>query len=1080
MPSTTMADIPHSPDPSSIHSSPGRLSSDQLSPENERSLKTLLRTIERTREDEFTLKLVRCNYASLRHQVMQRLKQDCPLEIEELWLDPFTSSLTEAIATAQVTLAVDVSSVLSIHGIEQVADLKTLLTAANQSRDSLQQHLSLPVILWVTDDVTTRMVRDAPDLWNFIPHPVTFRPLTSELVDILQTHTQQLWDTLLQPTGALFPQQSDPQQFDRSDPLLRLSRGEVEVAQRDLSDDEYELSPELNASLQLVLGREQFWQRSQSTLAIAIQHYRDSLDFWQTQNDPAKVGILQVHLGWCCWQQAEGDRAHQRDHWHEAERHFRAGLAAFEQSDHFYLKARFIGYLGETLKRLTDWEALEIVTEAAIALHQTDDYYTELAQDYGFKAELGLKHTQEPEVAQDYAQQALNLLEQSSDESHDRGLFLLLLAQAEHQLGQVEVAIVHLREARRLGRPQNHPRLYITILNELQSLYFEQKEYQTAFEFKRETIAIESQYGFRAFIGAARLRPQRSTTPQRDIGDEVAPEIAVSGRQQDVDNLKERIIRDRHRLTILHGPLGVGKSSILQAGLIPSLRRQRVDTRRILAVMTRTYTDCEWTERLGENLVKQLQDELNIAAPPLQSSANIITQLKRNHDANLVTVLIFDQFEEFFFNCKNINERKTFFTFLNQCLNQVFSVNVILSLREDYLHYLLEWERYEKNRLIQEQRERYENNRLIQNQEIITTTIYDNILSQDHRYTLGNFSPADAKAILKKLSDRAQFYIEEELCDRLVQDLTDNDEVKPIELQVIGVQLQSEEIITLEAYQSIGENQREILVQAYLESIIQDCGSKNQNAANLILYALTDENNTRPLKTRHEIETEIQNFDKGFIEEISQIDVILNIFKESGLIFLIPEIPDDRYQLIHDYLVSFIRKQKSFLEEIANQLRLQREELTKKNKELEETQNKLRISELEMDIRAKENINLKKDIEIRKARQKIVKLTLLIFFLVIGGLVFSTFYFIKVEYDNTYQRDDENNIQNLKRATLHIRKAEDLVYFKESEKVIEDELILFELVQASVIILFEYEKESRSPIQSWGTTPKPRSFCNVP
>ncbi|NEQ96290.1 MAG: hypothetical protein F6K30_06140, partial [Cyanothece sp. SIO2G6] len=42
------------------------------------------------------------------------------------------------------------------------------------------------------------------------------------------------------------------------------------------------------------------------------------------------------------------------------------------------------------------------------------------------------------------------------------------------------------------------------------------------------------------------------------------------------------------------------------------------------------------------------------------------------------------------------------------------------------------------------------------------------------------------------------------------------------------------------------------------------------------------------------------------------------------------------------------------------------------------------------------------------------------------------------------------------------RKAEDLVYFKESEKVIEDELILFELVQASVIILFEYEKESRS------------------
>ena len=37
--------------------------------------------------------------------------------------------------------------------------------------------------------------------------------------------------------------------------------------------------------------------------------------------------------------------------------------------------------------------------------------------------------------------------------------------------------------------------------------------------------------------------------------------------------------------------------------------------------------------------------------------------------------------------------------------------------------------------------------------------------------------------------------------------------------------------------------------------------------------------------------------------------MILNIFVASGLVLLLPESPEDRYQLVHDYLVEFIRQQ---------------------------------------------------------------------------------------------------------------------------------------------------------------------------
>ncbi|WP_414574265.1 WD40 repeat domain-containing protein, partial [Nostoc sp. CCY 9925] len=322
--------------------------------------------------------------------------------------------------------------------------------------------------------------------------------------------------------------------------------------------------------------------------------------------------------------------------------------------------------------------------------------------------------------------------------------------------------------------------------------------------------------------------------------------------------------------------------------------------------------------------------EGQLSSSELGTTQYFISRLKENEQRNLRTVLIFDQFEEFFFIYTEPAQRKQFFEFLGECLN-VLSLKVILSLRVDYIHYLLECNDLPSLKIIG-----------------------NDILSNNVLYKLGNFSPDDAKSIIQRLTENTSFRLEPALVEQLVQDLAaELGEVRPIELQVVGAQLQTENITTLAEYQQRGT--KEELVKRYLEEVVKDCGVENQQAAELLLYLLTDEKGTRPLKTRAELERDLQEYfseipptplkkgglisftpllrgspkaggsktpllrgstqaggsenreDKAF--EISKLDLILEIFVQSGLVVLLPENPFDRYQLVHDYIAGFIRQQ---------------------------------------------------------------------------------------------------------------------------------------------------------------------------
>ena len=163
------------------------------------------------------------------------------------------------------------------------------------------------------------------------------------------------------------------------------------------------------------------------------------------------------------------------------------------------------------------------------------------------------------------------------------------MGRVQWQLDQHQDAIHILETARAKTRPDYDPLLYIQILRQLRKCYFEQKDYLKAFDTRLEYRSLEQQYGFRAFVGAGRLQPQREVLnpalvdAQAKQQDKVSQEIAASGRQESVKRLIERLSRADQKLIVLHGQSGVGKSSIIQAGLIPSLTPITLDTRQVIS-----------------------------------------------------------------------------------------------------------------------------------------------------------------------------------------------------------------------------------------------------------------------------------------------------------------------------------------------------------------------------------------------------------------------------------------------------------------------------------------------------------------
>ena len=1021
-----------------------RLKLQETASYNERSLKTLVRSIAMSQQ-QFSLILVRCNYEQLRQQIAERLREISSVPIQDIVLPASVKTLyttLQASTRPNGSSPVDAASALMVFGLETVEAIDELMASTNQVRDEFRKNFCCPVILWVTDDIVTKMIRLAPDFKSWAAATIKFEMAVDELIEFLTGRADTIfkvgelnqelrssagtgfgtcetdWEKRAQEREIIPGErfltfnsasqhnslQSDVGSYSPLSPgntldlaIGSLSRRELELALKDLQNRGQELEPALKASLQFVLGRDYYVSDQTET---ALIHYQESLAFWQQQTgnwelanwehsenrstlsssllNPVpnilfleREGIVLFHIALCHRLQAARNPVANRQHWEQAWISLEQSRNAFSLADRPELVAEVTAHLGQVLQRLKAWGELQALAENSLQLHFTYGTPSQLAQDYGFLAEVALQQSRWSQARQ-LAELALAILDQTPNDlrlliedlrlgfagnypefvgtnessndpkskiqhpKSDRSCYLLLLARSLRQLSQWEAAVHSLELAQAQSEPKYDPRLYIDILTELQAVYFEQGEYLKAFRIKKTQRSIEYQYGFRAFIGASQLQQQRQavnpSSPSAQNQAAIAASMTAYSRQTDINSLLERISRDDHKLTIIHGPSGVGKSSLVNAGLVPALKNITPGARDTLPVVVKVYTD--WLVELenalnGALYERQAEEERKLIAKGVQEthkkscsviparstevSSFIIDQLRDNAANNLLTVLIFDQFEEFFFVSTSVAQRQLFYNFLRLFLNLPY-VKIILCLREDYLHHLLDCDRFPD-----------------------LDAINNNILDKGIRYQLRSFSMKDARAVIGHLTERAEYYLQPALIDAFVEDLADElQEVRPIELQVVGAQLQEEGITTLAQYQQLGDNPKAELVKRSLEGVISDCGPVNEDAAWKILFSLTDERGVRLIKTKHELslvtgqqpadaagETEFSAIGKrGRIslhrqlakdpesgqKKTDNLDLILDILVGHGLLFLLREAPEDRYQLVHDYLVRPIRQ----------------------------------------------------------------------------------------------------------------------------------------------------------------------------
>ena len=129
----------------------------------------------------------------------------------------------------------------------------------------------------------------------------------------------------------------------------------------------------------------------------------------------------------------------------------------------------------------------------------------------------------------------------------------------------------------------------------------------------------------------------------------------------------------RHKVLLINGASGSGKSSLINAGVIPRLAENGYTY-----VSFRDYSDP----------LRQLQDYLVKTAifPTAGLEIELLTQIVQGFQRQqLQVVFIFDQFERFFVNVP-LSARSQFIEMIKICMDslQTGEMNVIFSMREEF------------------------------------------------------------------------------------------------------------------------------------------------------------------------------------------------------------------------------------------------------------------------------------------------------------------------------------------------------------------------------------------------------------
>ncbi|NEP35541.1 hypothetical protein [Moorena sp. SIO3B2] len=299
---------------------------------------------------EFTLIFAHCNYTEWRDHLIQDLVEVCSVEIFQIGLTPEVTQLYRTIYTLiQSQLAQQPPQGIMVYGFEVVTDLEQLLKLANRVREEFRKQFHVPVLFWVDDRVYSQFLRSARDLESWGTGSILdFQLSTPDVMKFIQ-QVIDLGFTQVLAAGAAGG-------LTHGQNLSNQQLADLRRARQDLQHRQVRLPPDLEASVEFILGREIPNDPNQSQ-----QHYQRSLDLWEdilgaypspNPEHLIRSGCVLFHMGLLYRTYANQDRNQDQQHYLRARDYFVRSHYCFEQAKRPDLVAKFINPLGESLQRL--------------------------------------------------------------------------------------------------------------------------------------------------------------------------------------------------------------------------------------------------------------------------------------------------------------------------------------------------------------------------------------------------------------------------------------------------------------------------------------------------------------------------------------------------------------------------------------------------------------------------------------------------------------------------------------------------------------------------------------------------------